>query len=449
MFQEKNKNDIPRCIYLDCTETYSTLLNTGIQRVVHNIVVRANYLTKRFGVPCIPVFALSGGYLPLSAIIFYLKYRGIGRRILEKGDHFYTKLERFFKKEKRIVKQEKATINTSSSLRLVIQAMARLIFDNPTLFAYFYAYFRFLQPKKGELVAMVDAFWDNQEQTMRSAENAYRAGATVIPVIYDLIPLMYPDYCDDGSVRAFSNAFQKIVKISSGMLAISATSQKDIVTFLRRFYPERVVATDFFYLGADFVESQGVSPEGKICPGFEPLLQGPFFLMVGTIEPRKAYDVVLAAFENLWEKGDFFRLGIVGRAGWKCGHILRKMAASPYRGRLLFLGHDVRDEELGFLYQRAQGVIFASYTEGFGLPLVEAMRYGLPVIASDIPIFREIAGSYPRYFRVGDPEDLARVIRNFAGSSATAPKPRQWLTWDESATVFMERLLRLYHLAQD
>ena len=447
MTHVKNGNAIPRYIYLDCTETYFNCLNTGIQRVVRNIAGRAKYLTKRCGVPCIPVFALNGEYLPLSALIFYIKYRMIGRRILNQGDIYYHKIANIFKEKPSIIEPEQYSHETSSSVRLVIQTMARMILDNPSLLIYFFAYFRLLRPKTGELVVIVDSYWDRQE-VIRAAENAKRAGATVIPVIHDLIPLMYPAYCEKIAIRNFANAFQKLMQISSGMLTVSGTSQKDIDAYLQKFYPERAVPTDFFYLGADFLQNRENWSEGTTPPRFKQLLHGPFFLMVGTIEPRKGHDVVLAAFENLWKNGDVSRLCIVGQVGWKCSHILRKMETSPYRDLFLFFAHDVNDDELGFLYQRAQGVIFASHTEGFGLPMVEAMQYGLPVIASDIPIFREIAGSYPKYFRVGDADDLEQVIKNFNGSSATAPKPPQWLTWDESAKIFMDRLLLLYQRVQ-
>jgi O-antigen biosynthesis alpha-1,2-rhamnosyltransferase len=455
MFPSKNERGMPRCIYIDCTETYYSPLNTGIQRVVRNIAVRAKYLSRRFGVPCIPVVAFDDGYLPLFAINLYWKYEEARPRILENGKHFYAKLKRLYKREERteqqeiIEQQDKRPIENSSYLRLIIKTMVKVILGLTTRIVNFYIYSKVLRPKKGELLALADAFWGyNKEQTVCLAENAYLAGATVIPVIYDLIPLLHPEYCDDENVLNFSKEFQKIVKIASGMLAISATTQKDVGEYLQRFYPEKVVSTDFFYLGADFEESKGVPLEIKIRPDFEKFLHEPFFLMVGTIEPRRAHAVVLTAFENFWEKGGSSRLCIVGKVGWKGADIQRKMSASPYRDRFLFIWHDVSDQELGLLYQRARGVILASFTEGFGLPMVEAMRYGRPVIASDIPIFREIAGSYPTYFRMGDSDDLAQVIRNFDQGSPTEPNPPPWLTWDESATMFMERLLLLYKRIQ-
>jgi glycosyltransferase involved in cell wall biosynthesis len=449
MFKSENDSAIPRCIYIDCTETYSASLNTGIQRVVRNIVVRAEYLTHRFAVPCVPVAAFNDGYLPLSTFEIYWKYEEIRRHILEKGKHLYTKLKRLFKREEITEQQEKGTINKSSYHALIIKTIVKAILALPAPIIYLYNYSKVLRPKKGDLVAIVDAFWgNNQEQIFRSAENACLAGATVIPVIYDLIPLLHPEYCGDEHVLNFSRKFQKLVKIASGILAISATTQKDVLKYLQRFYPEKFFFSDFFYLGADFVEREGVPLEIKIPPDLEKVLHTPFFLMVGTIEPRKAHAVVLTAFENLWEKGGSFRLCIVGKVGEDGADIYRKIEASPYRDRFLFVWNDVSDPELGFLYRRAQGVILASFTEGFGLPMVEAMRDRRPVIASDIPIFREIAGSYPTYFRAGDSDDLEQVIRHFDQSSPTDPNPPTWLTWDESATIFMERLLLLYERIQ-
>jgi len=68
MFKVKKESNVPSCIYIDCTETYFSGINTGIQRVVSNIVVRAKYLAKQFGVPCVPVIAYDDGYIPLYKI---------------------------------------------------------------------------------------------------------------------------------------------------------------------------------------------------------------------------------------------------------------------------------------------------------------------------------------------------------------------------------------------
>lgn len=105
------------------------------------------------------------------------------------------------------------------------------------------------------------------------------------------------------------------------------------------------------------------------------------------------------------------------------------------------------DQNLKYLYKMAHGLVFASHKEGFGLPLVEAIHYGIPVIASDLPVFHEIAKEYPCYFRSGDSADMARVLKEHIhkiSDSKTTSVPQKWLTWDDASEDFITKLIDLY-----
>jgi glycosyltransferase involved in cell wall biosynthesis len=129
--------------------------------------------------------------------------------------------------------------------------------------------------------------------------------------------------------------------------------------------------------------------------------------MVGTIEPRKGHAQTLAAFERLWSEEVDVNLTIVGKEGWNGSQgtetvisdfIARLRAHSEYGRRLLWL-RDISDEYLARVYAASTALIVASEGEGFGLPIIEAANYKLPVIARDIPVLRAKRESPNRSFR--------------------------------------------------
>ena len=123
------------------------------------------------------------------------------------------------------------------------------------------------------------------------------------------------------------------------------------------------------------------------------------FLMVGTVEPRKGHVQALEAFELLWQEGHKCQLVIVGKPGWNVEQLVFKLNDHEELGRRLFWLQGISDEYLSLLYEGATCLLAASEAEGFGLPLIEAAKSKLPILARDIPVFREVAGNSADYFR--------------------------------------------------
>ena len=90
---------------------------------------------------------------------------------------------------------------------------------------------------------------------------------------------------------------------------------------------------------------------------------------------------------------------------------MQRISTHAELGNRLFWWSDASDAELAFLYSKAAGLVFPSFVEGFGLPLIEALARGVPVLASDIPIFREIGTGHTRFFDPEDPASLAVAVR--------------------------------------
>lgn len=135
-----------------------------------------------------------------------------------------------------------------------------------------------------------------------------------------------------------------------------------------------------------------------------------YALHVGTLEPRKNIGTLLAAWRLLRRRiADPPALVLCGGFGWKSAEIRREIAAAAADGWLVHLGY-VSPGELAALYQHALLVALPSFYEGFGLPVVEALRAGAPLVLSDIPVFHEVAGDAALYAPPGQPEAWAEKI---------------------------------------
>jgi glycosyltransferase involved in cell wall biosynthesis len=270
-------------------------------------------------------------------------------------------------------------------------------------------------------------------QTMR------RQGVSVQFVVYDLL-LRNLSHCfpTDGAEK-----FEKWVSVvveSDGALCISKSVADEFGGWLATsgHARERPFNLGWFHLGADIkcsAPTDGLPDDSAII--LARLRLGSVFLMVGTVEPRKRHAQTLSAFEQLWAQGLNLRLVIVGRQGWMVDELAEKLRGHPELGTRLFWLEGISDEYLEKIYANSTCLIAASEGEGFGLPLIEAAQHKLPIIARDIPIFREVAGESAYYFSGSEPSDLAVAIGNWvklymAGQhpvAATLP----WLTWKESA----------------
>ena len=177
--------------------------------------------------------------------------------------------------------------------------------------------------------------------------------------------------------------------------------------------------------------------------------------MVGTIEPRKGILQVLEAVTQLWEQGVPANLIIVGKLGWTSlsndqrrtiPQIEAGLRTHSMLGKQLFWFESASDEFLVWLYQHSNALICASEGEGLGLPLIEAARMGLPIIARDLPVFREVAKEGAYYFSADDAQALANTLQLWLSLYGQDAHPRsdaiKPASWHDSATDLLRHLLR-------
>ena len=194
----------------------------------------------------------------------------------------------------------------------------------------------------------------------------------------------------------------------------------------------------WFHLGADIAsESKAVKRTSLPKKITATLNSRPSFLMVGTIEPRKAHAQVLEAFSALWAAGQDVSLFIVGKKGWLTDGLINKIETHRENGKRLFWLDGIDDAYLNQLYARSSALIAASLGEGFGLPLIEAAQHGVPLIVRDIPVFKEVAGDNAWYFSgetgLALKDSLVEWLALYQKAEHPTSDKMAWLTWQESA----------------
>lgn len=281
----------------------------------------------------------------------------------------------------------------------------------------------------------------------RELEQMRRAGVSIHFVVYDLIPLLYPQFAYPGIDSAFSNWIRSIGRYADGVVAISNAVAMDVKTWLHEREGLRVLpSVNHFHLGADIEEAGQEPTPSALEPSLtERLTAAPSFLMVGTLEPRKGHHQTLAAFELLWANGIEANLVLVGKEGWAVDGLVGHLRVHPELGKRLFWLEGLSDGDLNHLYSASCALIAASEAEGFGLPLIEAAQHKLPLVARDIPVFREVAGEHAYYFQGVAPEDLAHAIEQWLELFEKGIHPLSddlpWLRWSESAATLKRLVL--------
>lgn len=223
--------------------------------------------------------------------------------------------------------------------------------------------------------------------------------------LHDLIPLAFPEYGRSGEAQRHRNRLATIFSTAHGVIANSEDTGHEFVSYAQQLgvrVPPWVVA--HLALPA-FPPSMAKRP-----------LPEAYFVMLATIEPRKNHLLLL----NLWRQmvreldAKTPRLVLIGRRGWECEQVLDMLDRCAVLRDYVHEVSGCDDATLATWLTHAQALLFPSFAEGFGIPLVEALGLGTPVIASDLPVFREVAGDIPDYLDPLDGVGWRQTILDYA-----------------------------------
>ncbi|NND08338.1 MAG: glycosyltransferase family 4 protein [Saprospiraceae bacterium] len=217
-----------------------------------------------------------------------------------------------------------------------------------------------------------------------------------ITVIHDLTPISHPQYHDKLSTWMHRWLLPGILNAAHGIIVNSAHTKRDLAATMQ-------VSTECIHV----VHPQISEPSSKelTAEEFKPPKQ-PYFLVVGTMEARKNHECILQAFDVIAEKHPKHILVFAGQPGWKTEAFSTRLSSSKYQSRMLITGYLSRGN-LWKLYEHAFALIQASHYEGFGLPVLEALHFSLPLLLSNTASLPEIAGEAALYFAPRDHLQLA------------------------------------------
>ena len=297
----------------------------------------------------------------------------------------------------------------------------------------------FVEFAPGDIFLGLDLQPQLQVQHQNQLLMMQRHGVVVKFMIYDLLPVTMPRYFPPGAERAMRELLE-VTANSDGVICISRSTATDYADWMRAHMPHRKSSChiDYAYLGSDFAEHPPAYDDAKKKKlAARQSAEGIHFLMVGTLEPRKGHEDVLDAFELAWRRNDDIHLTLIGKKGWMCDPLEQRILSHPKLNDRLHWLSDADDATLEYTYNASDCLIVASYGEGFGLPIVEAASRGLAILARDIPIFREIAGTNAYYFEGASAAGLLQALTEwlelYEADQHPSPEKIEVVKWKQSA----------------
>jgi len=263
-----------------------------------------------------------------------------------------------------------------------------------------------------------------------------RGEVPLVSVVHDLTALTHPEWHAARTLVGFLPLWEKTVERAARFLCVSEATARE----LSARYPETRARVA--------VARNGVEEEFK--PLGDPAAADrtrrrfsagrPYILYLGTLEPRKDVETLVAACERLWARRRARPdLVLAGGTGWKASPLHRRIARSAFRDKIHLAGYAAQPQALE-LYRAAEAFVYPSLAEGFGLPVAEAMACGTPVVASDIEALREVAGDAALFAAprdaVGFAREIERLLEDEDAREAlreAGPRRASLFTWKEAA----------------
>jgi len=268
--------------------------------------------------------------------------------------------------------------------------------------------------------------------------------AKYIATIHDLTPLISNEWFLKEDSLKFRFIIKKTTERADKIIAVSNSTKKDIVRFFN--YPEENI--EVVHLASDDIYKPLENKEGIEGIKRKYGISKKYILFVGTIEPRKNLLRLLSAFEKLKNKFKEYQLVIVGQIGWITEKFFEKLKnlLENVKKDVILTGYIPR-EDMVFLYNGCELFIYPSLYEGFGIPVLEAMSCGVPVITSNVSSLPEVGGDACVYVNPYDEEDILYKMEKVLSSeglkkemSKKGLERAKLFSWEKTA----EKTLKIY-----
>ena len=224
-------------------------------------------------------------------------------------------------------------------------------------------------------------------------------------LVHDLIPLTHPEFCRPGEHTKHVARMKRVLEMGHAVVTNSQATMNELVAFAKASgipLPPHLVAL--------------LGPGIPAQPATERIIAEPYFVMLGTIEPRKNHWLLLQVWRRLVEQlgPRAPRLVLIGQRGWECENVVDLLERCEALRGVVMEVPACSDAELTSYLHHAQALLFPSFTEGYGMPVLEALVQGVPVIASALPVFHEFARDIPEYVDPLDGRRWLEAIVDFA-----------------------------------
>lgn len=291
---------------------------------------------------------------------------------------------------------------------------------------------------EGERPVFLSLSHQNLHRGAKFAQFKARSGAAFVFYVHDLIPIDYPEYVRPGHDARHAERMATVCTLADGVIVNSQATAASLAPLLKR--AGRGLPVLVAFPGAEFAApSPAVSPQGL-----------PYFVIVGTVEPRKNHLLLLNIWRRLAETPNAPRLIIVGRRGWENENVVDMIERCPSIRPLVEEHGSMPDSQLRRVLAGARALLCPTFAEGYGMPIAEALAQGVPVLCSDIPAHHEAGGTAPEFLDPLDGLGWLQAVRDYAGPASprrTAQLARMrdwrapdWGTHFDAVAALLERV---------
>lgn len=290
----------------------------------------------------------------------------------------------------------------------------------------------------GDVLLVAGAGWSDPDHVAQVARARAQHGVTVALLVYDIIPVLRPEWFDPVQSGRFRRWLDGMLGVADRLLAISDATARDVTA-----YRANAGLAD----GAVHVVRLGDGLPGA-APAVAAGIERPYALFVSTLEIRKNHALLVDVWRRLLVDlgpDTVPALVFAGRHGGLSGDLMRQLEASDFLDGHVILRSGAGDAEMAALYRGCRFTLFPSLYEGWGLPVAESLAFGRPCLASDASSVPEVGGDLVRYFDPLDPEDCARVVAGLltddaglADWAARIARDYRPVPWSRTAAMVLE-----------
>lgn len=239
--------------------------------------------------------------------------------------------------------------------------------------------------------------------------------------LHDLIPITHPQFCRPGEKEKHERRIRNMLAAADGIIGNSAYTLHSLEEFSAQTGMKMPLAIPAWLGTTKLKEPADHSPP----------IQTPYFLMIGTIEGRKNHIILLKLWQELSREHQensktlIPKLVIIGQRGWECDDVVHILDHDPFISQSIIELSHCSDQDLSRYIRHARALLFPSFAEGYGMPLMEAFDQSTPVIASDLETFRETAGDVPDYLAPHDLQAWKKLILEYAENKPDGARAKQ------------------------